>query len=51
MSASICHLNVIAMRLGREPNWDPKTELFVNDAEANRWLASEMRSPWGYDRV
>ncbi len=50
-SASICHLGVIAMRLGRELNWDPLKESFVNDAEANRWLAREMRSPWGYDNV
>jgi predicted dehydrogenase len=50
-SASICHLGVIAMHLGRELNWDPQKESFVNDAEANRWLAREMRSPWGYENV
>ena len=39
------------MRLGRELKWDPQAESFVNDGEANGWLAREMRSPWGYDSV
>lgn len=50
-SASVCHLGVISMRLGRKLNWDPKKEQFIGDAEANTWLAREMRDPWGYDSV
>ena len=50
-SVSICHLGVIAMRLSRELKWDPQAESFVNDVEADGWLAREMRSPWGYDSI
>ncbi len=47
-SASVCHLGVIAMRLGRKLNWDPNKERFVGDADANNWLSREMRAPWSY---
>jgi hypothetical protein len=50
-SASLCHLGVIALRLGRSLKWDPKTERFVGDKAANKWLAREMRKPWTYDMV
>ena len=46
-SASLCHLGVLAIRLGRPLNWDPATESFIGDPDANRWLAREMRSDWG----
>lgn len=45
-SASVCHLGNIAMRIGRELNWDPDNETFVNDPAANRWLNKPMRKPW-----
>jgi hypothetical protein len=45
-SASICHLGVIAMDVGKALDWDPVTERFGNSAEANRMLARPMRSPW-----
>jgi predicted dehydrogenase len=50
-SASVCHLGVISLRLGRKLTWDPQAERFTNDAEANRWLAREPRKPWSYDSV
>lgn len=42
-SVSTCHLANISMRLGRPLRWDPKAEHFVDDREADRWLAREQR--------
>ena len=50
-SASVCHLGVIAMRLGRPLQWDPAEQQFVGDQEANSWLAREMRKPWNYEKI
>lgn len=43
-SAATCHIGNISMRLGRDLHWDPTTETFLNDAEANRWLRREQRA-------
>ena len=43
-SVSTCHLGNIAMRLGRNLQWNPQLELFVDDAEANGLLSREQRS-------
>ena len=50
-SASVCHLGVIAMRLGRELEFDPLSETFLGDAQANEWLSREMRKPWSLESV
>jgi predicted dehydrogenase len=47
-SATICHLGNIACRIGRKLEWDPETEMFVNDREANHWLDRPMRKPYDY---
>jgi hypothetical protein len=44
--ATIAHVGNIAMWTGRKLTWDPETETFPGDAEANRYLARSMRSPW-----
>jgi predicted dehydrogenase len=50
-SASVCHLGVIAIRLGRKLNWDPTKEEFVGDKGANAYVAREMRKPWTYEMI
>ncbi|MEX1039976.1 MAG: Gfo/Idh/MocA family oxidoreductase [Pirellulaceae bacterium] len=45
-TASVCHLNNIAMRLGRPLKWDPAGEKFIDDDEANKLVTPEMRAPW-----
>ncbi|HMK38822.1 MAG TPA: Gfo/Idh/MocA family oxidoreductase [Bacteroidota bacterium] len=45
-SIMIGHLGLIAMKLGRKVTWNPDTERFVNDGEADRFLSRPMRSPW-----
>jgi len=44
--ATIAHIGNIAMWTGRRLRWDPEKEIFPDDAEANRYLARSMRSPW-----
>jgi hypothetical protein len=43
---TIAHIGNIAMMLGRKLKWNPETERFTNDDEANRMLGRAMRSPW-----
>ncbi len=46
-SVSTCHLANISMRLDRKLQWNPETELFVNDAQADAMLKREQRK--GYE--
>ena len=45
-TASVCHLNNIAMLLGRKLRWDPAKEQFADDSEANALVSPKMRAPW-----
>lgn len=45
-SASVGHLGVAAMGVGRRLRWDPATETVIGDAEAERMLARSYRAPW-----
>jgi predicted dehydrogenase len=45
-TATICHLNNLAILLGRKLQWDPGNERVVGDDEANRLLTPVMRPPW-----
>ncbi|UTA66357.1 Gfo/Idh/MocA family protein [Emticicia sp. 21SJ11W-3] len=46
LSASIAHLGNIAYRLGRTLKFDPKTETFPGDKEANAMLTRKYRAPF-----
>lgn len=41
-----CFAAAISWKLGRKVTFDPKTERFVNDAEANRLCTYERRAPY-----
>jgi len=45
-ATTTCNLAEISARLGRKLRWDYKTERFVNDETADRFLSRAMRSPW-----
>ncbi len=46
-SVSVCHLVGIVRELGRKLHWDPKTETFLNDDEANTYVLRPRRK--GYE--
>ena len=46
LAALLCHLNNLAMLLGRKLKWDPKMEKFDGDDEANKLVTPKMRAPW-----
>ncbi len=41
-----CHAAAIAVRLGRKLTFDPATESFPNDPDANRLRSRARRAPW-----
>jgi predicted dehydrogenase len=45
-TASLCNVGNIAYALGRPLKWNPQTEQFTNDAEANALLTRPMRKEW-----
>ena len=45
-TATICHLNNIAMKTGRPVRWDPEQEALIGDPEAGSLLLPDMRAPW-----
>ncbi len=44
---TVCHATNIAMRLGRKLTFDPSTEQFIGDTQANSFVAREQRK--GYE--
>jgi len=45
-SIMVGHLGIIAMKLERKVKFNPASERFVADADANRLLSRPMRDPW-----
>ena len=46
LSTTLCHLGNIATRLRRSLQFDPDTESFVNDPEADTYLTKQYRAPY-----
>ncbi len=44
-TATVCHINNLAMQLERDLEWDPLSEQFA-DEEANRLVLPSMREPY-----
>ena len=51
LSSSLCHLGNIAYRLGRTVLFDPKTETFAADAQANAMLSRDYRKPYVVPKI
>ncbi len=45
-SATVVNMGVIALRLGRNLDFDPVKQEFINDEEANRLINQPMRTSW-----
>jgi len=45
-SCTIINMGKIALQLGRNLKFNPITQEFINDEEANRLINPAMRSPW-----
>jgi predicted dehydrogenase len=46
LSSALAHLGNISYRVGRTLNFDPKTERFVGDTEADTYLKRKYRAPF-----
>jgi predicted dehydrogenase len=46
LSTVLGHLGVVSYRTGRKLTFDPKTETFVKDREANSYLTRKYRAPY-----
>lgn len=50
-TASALHMGNIAMSLGKKVNWDPKTETFIDEEQANAMRSRESRDPWKLENL
>lgn len=50
-ACTICLISDIAMQFDRKLDWNPETEMFVNDDEANAMLSRAQRKPYGTNTV
>ena len=47
LSCGLVHLGEIAYRVRRVLDFDPQSEVFVDDPEADKLLTKQYREPWG----
>jgi len=45
-TASMCQIGHIAIQTGAKLKWNPETEHFMGNDEANKLLARPQRGPW-----
>ena len=50
-ACSVCLITHISMKLGRKLEWNPDTEKFVKDEEANKLLSRSQRFPYGTTNI
>ncbi len=50
-ACSICLITHISMKLGRKLQWNPETEMFLNDEQANKMLSRSQRFPYGTNNI
>ena len=50
-ACTVCLVTHISMKLGRKLNWNPETEKFFADPEANKMLSRPQRAPYGTDYI
>jgi myo-inositol 2-dehydrogenase / D-chiro-inositol 1-dehydrogenase len=50
-ACSVCLVSHVAMKLPRKLFWDPKTEKFKYDPEANLMLSRKQRHPYGTNNI
>ncbi len=50
-ACSVCLITHISMKLGRQLHWNPETEQFINDVEANAMLKRPQRFPYGVNHI
>ena len=51
LATTICHLGNICTHLRRDINFDPKSETFGHDKEANAYLTKKHREPYTLPKV
>jgi hypothetical protein len=50
-ACTVCLLTHISMKLGKKLEWNPDTEKFVKDEEANKLLSRSQRFPYGTTNI
>lgn len=50
-TSTLLHCGNIALKLNRRVAWDPVTENFINDPEADKFRRKPMRDKWSYDSI
>jgi predicted dehydrogenase len=50
-ACSVCLITYISMKLERKLNWNPDTERFANDDDANAMLSRSQRLPYGVNNI